>query len=1120
MLSDVKTCLRKFENILKCHGLSLYKHWFRLILPCLSNDQQIWLEEIVGASRTPFNWAKIKEVFIGHYGSTMADGKTICTSELLGIYMYPKESIEAYIDRFNSLARRSGIIDKLVLTNKFVVGLPKELNQVVNVAICGASPEKKKCLNTIAAISKDLYNKLSRSSASSLSFGHSCRDSTAPTKENLGVQGRTSMKKKYCNFHKTHDNHSTEECNDAKKAAAIKTARVKNLYFECDVSPWSKAHVCKTDSAVGTPGTPSAITMAFATDSVPSSPSLGRMPCSKGSDGKLIVKLIAYQRNVKDVRTRAFVGSRSTFSCISPSFASSLGLKVSLASGFITLGSKDSFANRIATINKPNQSPAGTDYERKVFFDTIQLNLDANAKIPLTSSCEIPEAVVTLDTVTGQKAYRAPYTIANAHIPTVQKQVDDWLRDKVITIAPPNTEYNSPLFVVPKKGPNDFLSVKKINKKTSFTFNGIQYIFKKAPFSLASVSALVQRTLTNLFADLPYVTIFIDDLTVFTDKDTIHHAECLNRVIKRLNKANMILNTKKSLIYRAVFTILGFTISSTGLSLDPAKASNIYNWPIPRTGRDIQSFLGYANYFRASIPNFSKLTAPLDKLCTISSIEKIWNDAHLKAFKRIQTALSNAPVLSSPNLNYLLYVGIDAGDFSIGGLLYQIIHTTIYYIGFVPRSLPKSERDHSTTKPNCLLTLSNTDVSAEVAQKELLLRKIDVADFLTPPPEERHEILLKTHLNERFGYKNIVDEVHNHFAVDLGSFNVTSAQGNNFFLVLVDLFSRFTVLRPLRDKSAITVAKELVDIFCLIGFPKIIQSDNGKEFIAEVIEQMIKHSGIEHRLSNPYNPLGNSMNERYVGLAKQIIVKRLDGVKNEWDIYLPSVQYAMNCKFARLHNSRPFCVMFNRQPNELIDYSNIQPILHNQTIDSQNLEDKLKDVMDIIIPGLREKISETQRNDNTKFMRKNRIIYDQYPLKSEVMIKNVNRTDKTSERYEGPYTIHGYTKNGSYILMDKTGALLPRNIPTSHIGKHGYEYRARWKGYPPSEDTWEPRDSFQSNVPILEYRARREADGNPIISDEATTNSKRKAHGNDEQNHSPKRRKNTSRRSKTRKSRN
>ena len=90
------------------------------------------------------------------------------------------------------------------------------------------------------------------------------------------------------------------------------------------------------------------------------------------------------------------------------------------------------------------------------------------------------------------------------------------------------------------------------------------------------------------------------------------------------------------------------------------------------------------------------------------------------------------------------------------------------------------------------------------------------------------------------------------------------------------------------------------------------------------------------------------------------------------------------------------------------------------------------------------------------------------------MIKNVNRTRKTDERYEGPFYVHGITENGSYILKDKTGTLLSRDVPTSHIkykqaanitpdnldqlkedhyevqavidhrGKHGnYEYRVR-----------------------------------------------------------------------------
>ncbi len=49
--------------------------------------------------------------------------------------------------------------------------------------------------------------------------------------------------------------------------------------------------------------------------------------------------------------------------------------------------------------------------------------------------------------------------------------------------------------------------------------------------------------------------------------------------------------------------------------------------------------------------------------------------------------------------------------------------------------------------------------------------------------------------------------------------------------------------------------------------------------------------------------------------------------------------------------------MSNKQPNELLNYNNIQFILHNQTINSQNTEDKMKDVMDIIVPGVHEKIS-------------------------------------------------------------------------------------------------------------------------------------------------------------------
>ena len=52
---------------------------------------------------------------------------------------------------------------------------------------------------------------------------------------------------------------------------------------------------------------------------------------------------------------------------------------------------------------------------------------------------------------------------------------------------------------------------------------------------------------------------------------------------------------------------------------------------------------------------------------------------------------------------------------------------------------------------------------------------------------------------------------------------------------------------------------------------------------------------------------------------------------------------------------------------------------------------------------------------------------------SEVMIKNVTRESKTDPVYEGPFYISSFTKNGSYILIDKQNNLLSRDVPTSHI---------------------------------------------------------------------------------------
>ncbi|CEP16405.1 hypothetical protein [Parasitella parasitica] len=121
--------------------------------------------------------------------------------------------------------------------------------------------------------------------------------------------------------------------------------------------------------------------------------------------------------------------------------------------------------------------------------------------------------------------------------------------------------------------------------------------------------------------------------------------------------------------------------------------------------------------------------------------------------------------------------------------------------------------------------------------------------------------------------------------------------------------------------------------------------------------------------------------------------------------------------------------------------------------------------------------------------------------------KNVESINsKRDPKYEGIFYIHGYTKNGSYILKDKTDTFLSRDVPTSqiklinaipnpednpadaeyevqaiinHRGEApNYEYLVRWKDFDASWDTWEIASNFDSKEPIKLYWYRQGATNN------------------------------------------
>ncbi|CEP08776.1 hypothetical protein [Parasitella parasitica] len=183
-----------------------------------------------------------------------------------------------------------------------------------------------------------------------------------------------------------------------------------------------------------------------------------------------------------------------------------------------------------------------------------------------------------------------------------------------------------------------------------------------------------------------------------------------------------------------------------------------------------------------------------------------------------------------------------------------------------------------------------------------------------------------------------IDQPLDHWALDLGDFGVTSSNGN---------------------KRASSLAKELLQVFSLFGWPKALTMDSGTEFLGEAVASMLEIGGNNRFLSLPYNSLGNSVAESWVKLVKGTTIKLLSGKRDQWESYISWVNFCVSVKYAILHRSRPYAIVFNRQPNMFEDYSKLEPTLSLEKADEKLIDKYYRFVHDVVIPALSQRILET-----------------------------------------------------------------------------------------------------------------------------------------------------------------
>ena len=179
------------------------------------------------------------------------------------------------------------------------------------------------------------------------------------------------------------------------------------------------------------------------------------------------------------------------------------------------------------------------------------------------------------------------------------------------------------------------------------------------------------------------------------------HWEHIKIIVEILTKHHLKLNFAKCLIARTSIELLGFIVDEHGTAILPNRLPVVSDWPLPMTGKEMQSFLGFTNYLRDYIPFYAELSAPLQKHSSAKQIS--WTKELEDQFASFKDTIANAVVLSFPNDDLPFHVATDASNNAIGALLYQVqSDNTIKYIRCASRLLSTSECNYSATKRELL----------------------------------------------------------------------------------------------------------------------------------------------------------------------------------------------------------------------------------------------------------------------------------------------------------------------------------------------------------------------------------------------------------------------------------
>jgi len=231
-------------------------------------------------------------------------------------------------------------------------------------------------------------------------------------------------------------------------------------------------------------------------------------------------------------------------------------------------------------------------------------------------------------------------------------------------------------------------------EKTALCTHKGLFQFNVMPFGLCNAPVTFQHLINMVLTGLQWSSciVYIDDIIVVR-RIFDEHLHNFKLVFEWIDKAGLKLHPDKCHFLQAKVHFLGHSVP---ILPDQSKTSQITQWLIPTSVKEMQQFLGLASYYRRFIKNFATIASPLQKL-TEKNSNFYWTSQCQEVFDCLKQRLVSAPILALPDRSKPFLLDTETRDTGIGAVLSQVKDGKECVIAYASRSLTKSGRNYCVT---------------------------------------------------------------------------------------------------------------------------------------------------------------------------------------------------------------------------------------------------------------------------------------------------------------------------------------------------------------------------------------------------------------------------------------